>query len=154
MLSLANCSRKLTPNGIYVFIGHDHFGRARRRIVGSMLRLFALVARGRFEAHLPRPPFAQFSKQEVMAVLQELQEAGRLAPVVGKTFPFSEARAAVHGMQEGVFAEGSSSSHRGLAAGSEPLDGMWPLPGFSRSPARGEAPAGNRCREALGARAN
>src|SRR5215510_8671687 len=100
-LSLADCKRVLTPNGIYVFIGHDHFGRARGRIVGSVPHFFALIARGRFEAHLPRPPFGPFSKQEVMTVLQGLLEAGKLEAVVGKTFPLSEVPAAMRAMQEG-----------------------------------------------------
>ena len=64
MLSLADCRRKSTPNGTYVFT----FGGARRRIVGSMLRFFALRAG---PIHL-----AQFSRQEVIAARRELLEAG------------------------------------------------------------------------------
>lgn len=40
-LSLHDCKRVLTPEGIYVFIGHDHIGRARGRFLGSVPRLLA-----------------------------------------------------------------------------------------------------------------
>jgi NADPH:quinone reductase-like Zn-dependent oxidoreductase len=91
----------LTPNGIYVFIGHDHFGKASGRTFGSLPRFFGLVARARFDGHLPRLTFKMPRKRDTMAVLKTLLESGKLAPIIGRTFPLSEVPAAMRYMQEG-----------------------------------------------------
>ncbi len=100
-LSLTDCKRVLTPDGIYVFIGHDHFGKARGRILGSVPHFFGLIARGRFDDHLPKPNSERPSKQETMAVLSALLESGKLTPVIARDFPLSEVPAAMRCLQEG-----------------------------------------------------
>ena len=45
--SFSDCRRALTPTGTYVLIGHDHFGDAGSRLMGSLpraIRLLAVVA--------------------------------------------------------------------------------------------------------------
>ncbi|MDP1990398.1 MAG: hypothetical protein Q8K00_05190, partial [Syntrophales bacterium] len=42
-LSLSDCKRALTPKGIYVLIGHDHFGAVGRRVFGSLPQFFKLA---------------------------------------------------------------------------------------------------------------
>lgn len=37
-LSLVGCRRVLTPGGVYVLIGHDHYGTASGRVLGSLPR--------------------------------------------------------------------------------------------------------------------
>ena len=100
-LSLSDCKRVLTPHGIYVFVGHDHFGRARGRILGSVPHFFGLIARGRFDDHLPKPNSARPSKQDTMATLQALLDSGKLTPVIARTYPLSEVPAALLALQEG-----------------------------------------------------
>ncbi len=46
------CRRALTPEGRYVLIGHDHFGTAGHRILGSVPRFFGLLALSQFTSQL------------------------------------------------------------------------------------------------------
>jgi NADPH:quinone reductase-like Zn-dependent oxidoreductase len=103
-LSLGDCKRVLTPDGIYVLIGHDHFGRASGRVLGSLPRVLALLARGRFDRHLPRVDFERPGKQSTMAVLGGLLESGKLTPVVARAFPLDDVPAAIRCLDEGRLA--------------------------------------------------
>ena len=100
-LSLSACKRALMPTGIYVLIGHDHFGDAAGRIFGSLPRVLKLVALSPFVSQLPDLSFSIPSKKDVMAVLEEFLEAGKLTPMVGRTFPLSEVPEAMRYLQEG-----------------------------------------------------
>jgi NADPH:quinone reductase-like Zn-dependent oxidoreductase len=101
-LSLADCKRVLTPDGVYVFIGHDHFGKKRGRVVGSVPRFFGLIARGRFDDHLPKMNSERPNDRDAMAVLTALLESEQLTPVIARTFPLSEVLAAMRSLQEGL----------------------------------------------------
>jgi NADPH:quinone reductase-like Zn-dependent oxidoreductase len=100
-LSLKDCKRVLDPTGIYVIIGHDHYGAAGGRLLGSLPHFFKLVALAPFDRHLPTLSFSVPGKTEIMAELKELLEAGKLTPIVDRTFPLSEARAAMRYLQDG-----------------------------------------------------
>jgi NADPH:quinone reductase-like Zn-dependent oxidoreductase len=100
-LSLGDCKRVLTPDGLYVIIGHDHFGRASGRFLGSLPRVLSLVVRGRFDRHLPAPDLRMSSRQERMAALRALLESGKLTPVIARTFPLGEVPAALRSLQDG-----------------------------------------------------
>ena len=100
-LSLRDCKRVLTPTGLYVLIGHDHYGAAAGRVFGSLPRLLGLVARARFDAHLPRPSFRMPDRHETLAFLGTLLESGELTPIVARTFPLDEVPAAMRCMQAG-----------------------------------------------------
>jgi NADPH:quinone reductase-like Zn-dependent oxidoreductase len=84
-----------------VFIGHDHFGQARGRILGSVPRFFGLIARGRFDDHLPKRNSERPTQQDTMVVLKALLESRKLTPVIARTFPLSEVPAAFRALQEG-----------------------------------------------------
>ncbi len=99
--SFADYRRVLSPNGTYVLIGHDHFGRFGRRFLGSLPVFFKLMAISLFVKQLPAPDFSMPNKRESMAVLRELIEAGKLTPVVDRTFPLSEVPEAIRYLQEG-----------------------------------------------------
>ncbi len=98
-LSLSVCKRALTPTGIYVLIGHDHFGDAAGRILGSVPRVLKLFALSPFVSHLPNRSGSIPSKKDIMAVLKEFLETGRLTPVIDRTYPLSEVPEAMRYLQ-------------------------------------------------------
>lgn len=100
-LSLWACRKALTPGGMYVLIGHDHFGAARGRVLGSLPQALGQMALSPFVAHLPAPNFAPPCKPEAMTILRELLEMGKLAPVVGRAFSLREASLALRHLQSG-----------------------------------------------------
>lgn len=99
-LSLSDCRRVLKPEGIYVFIGHDHYGRAGRRVLGSLPQAFGVMLRAPFDRHTA-VAFSSPPKQEVMAELSDLLATGKLTPVVGRTFPLDSVSEAIRCLQEG-----------------------------------------------------
>ena len=62
--------RALTPTGTYVLIGHDQFGRAGRRWLGSLPRFATLAVLSLFVRHLRRASSPGLSKKEAMATLR------------------------------------------------------------------------------------
>ena len=100
-LSRAEWKRALKPEGVYVLIGHDHYGAAGGRLLGSLPRFFWLQLRGLFDRQIPRPSGSTPPKSEVMAELRELLEAGALTPVIDRTFPLEQTLDAMRYLQEG-----------------------------------------------------
>jgi NADPH:quinone reductase-like Zn-dependent oxidoreductase len=97
----SECRRVLKPDGVYVLIGHDHFGQVGRRWWGSLPRFLGLMVLSLFVRQLPKPNFSMPSKQEQMAVLRELMEAGKLTPVVDRTYPLEEVPEAMRRLAAG-----------------------------------------------------
>jgi NADPH:quinone reductase-like Zn-dependent oxidoreductase len=100
-LSLTACKRALMPKGVYVFIGHDHFGDAAGRVFGSLPRYLKFVALSPFVSQLPDLNFSIPSKRDVMAVLAEFLEAGKLTPIIDRTYPLEEVPEAMRYLQGG-----------------------------------------------------
>lgn len=100
-LSISRCKRILEPRGIYVLIGHDHYGRRGRRLLGSIPSVFGLAARALFDRHLPSPFFSAPPKQAVMTELPELLGAGRLTPIIDRTFPLEQVSDAIRRLTNG-----------------------------------------------------
>jgi NADPH:quinone reductase-like Zn-dependent oxidoreductase len=100
-LSISDCRRILEPDGAYVIIGHDHYGQRGRRTLGSLPHIFGLMARSLFDRHIPKPWFEPMKKGEAMEILREMLEAGKLTPVVARTFPLAQAPAALRCLEEG-----------------------------------------------------
>lgn len=91
-LRLSDCKRALAPGGLYVLIGHDHYGRRANRILGSLPSVLGLTLRSLFDRNLPRPSFRLPAKGEVMETLRDLLAAGRLQPApIDRVFPLAEA---------------------------------------------------------------
>ena len=99
--SFGECKRALTTSGRYVLISHDAFGANGRRVLGSLPRMFGLVARSPFSAHV-EANFAGPDKAAMTAELAELLETGQLTPLIDRTFPLAEAADAIHFMEQGL----------------------------------------------------
>jgi NADPH:quinone reductase-like Zn-dependent oxidoreductase len=101
-LSLADCRRVLKSTGIYLIIGHEHYGKRSGRLLGRLPHFFKFLALGPFDRHLPTPRFkAPPTVSQVMAELRVLLEAGTLTPVVDRSFPLEQAAAAMGYLQDG-----------------------------------------------------
>ncbi len=101
-LSLAESRRALAQEGIYVLIGHDHYGKAGRHVLGSLPRFFLLAAISPFVRQLPKMFFEPLDRRDSMTVLKEFLETGKLTPVIDRTFPLSEVPAAIRYLKDGT----------------------------------------------------
>lgn len=99
-LSLEEVKRALTPEGTYVIVGHDHFGRVGRRWLGSIPRMFYLTFLSLFVGQLRRKG-EPIDDRAPLDVLQELLAAGRITPVVDRCFPLSETVEAIRYLRDG-----------------------------------------------------
>jgi NADPH:quinone reductase-like Zn-dependent oxidoreductase len=99
--SFSDCRHALTPKGTYVLIGHDHFGKQGHRFLGSLPRVLKLVVMSPFVSQLPNLSFSMPTKTDSMAVLKEFLEAGKITPVIDRTFPLSEVPEAIRYLEEG-----------------------------------------------------
>jgi NADPH:quinone reductase-like Zn-dependent oxidoreductase len=88
--SVADWRRVLEPTGTYVLIGHDRFGAAGHRVLGSIPRFVGLMVRTPFVPQLRRQAVVR-DTTEFLSVLAGLAERGQLTPVVDRTFPVAEA---------------------------------------------------------------
>lgn len=100
-LTLSSCRRVLTATGTYVYIGHDHYGKARGRILGSLPRGLGLMAMSPFVRNLPRPNFSMPNQREALAILKRFVEEGQLVPALDRTFRLDEASDAIRYIKEG-----------------------------------------------------
>jgi NADPH:quinone reductase-like Zn-dependent oxidoreductase len=94
--------RALTPEGIYVIVAHDAYGADGRRWFGSLPSVLPLVARSLFDRRLPKPDFAAPRKRAAMETLADFAEAGRLTPVIDRTFPLEEVADAIRYLESGA----------------------------------------------------
>lgn len=94
-LTFRDSKRVLTEDGVYVLIGHDHYGNVGRRWMGSMPRFLRLLARARFDRHLPRSTGVT-SSRALMLELRDLIDAGKVTPVVDRTFTLERVAEAIH----------------------------------------------------------
>jgi len=81
--------RALTPEGTCVLIGHDQYGEADRRWIGSLGRFAKLLVLSPFVSQLPGLRGAK-DPRDRLVVLKELIEAGKITPVIDRRYPQSE----------------------------------------------------------------
>jgi NADPH:quinone reductase-like Zn-dependent oxidoreductase len=92
--------RVLSDTGRYILIGHDRYGAGGHRWMGSIPRVFALMARSTVSSQVPRPDFSG-PGPDAMRELAEMMASGALHPVVGRTYPLDEAVAALEHLESG-----------------------------------------------------
>jgi NADPH:quinone reductase-like Zn-dependent oxidoreductase len=90
----------LEPGGRYVPIGHDGFGASGKPVLGLLPHFSKLIFLSRFVKQLRGPSVPPPSRQDVMAIVRELLEAGKITPIIDSTYPLSEAREALRHMIE------------------------------------------------------
>jgi len=92
--------RALSPEGTYVLIGHDQYGASGRRWVGSLGRFVKLMVVAPFVSQL-HPFRGTKGPGDRLVVMKELIEAGKIAPVIDRTFPLSEVPEAIRYLGSG-----------------------------------------------------
>jgi NADPH:quinone reductase-like Zn-dependent oxidoreductase len=95
--SLAHLRRALAPRGTLVIVGGEGGGRWLGGFDRQILRAPILSALVRQRLR----PFVSKERREDLVVLKELIEAGKVTPVIDRTYPLSEAPAAIRYLQEG-----------------------------------------------------
>jgi NADPH:quinone reductase-like Zn-dependent oxidoreductase len=93
--------RILEPEGTYVLIGHDAFGREGRRWAGSMGRFVKLLIRSPFEKQLPGLRGARDPGDRLQLLTRFLEDGG-VVPVIDRTFPLAEVASAIDYLQTGA----------------------------------------------------
>jgi NADPH:quinone reductase-like Zn-dependent oxidoreductase len=90
----------LTPSGEYIPIGHAHYDDSANRVLGDMPKFLGLLAKAVLDPQ-KRRRMELLQKPVAMEVFRHLLEAGKLTPVIGKTFGLEEVVAALQCMQQG-----------------------------------------------------
>jgi len=104
-LSLQECRRALKPAGLYSWIGHEHYGRAKGgRFLGSGFpQVFRLMARGAFgDPNLPKMKFPPVIPKltEAIGAMRDLMAEGKLIPYVEKAYTLESTAEAFHALEE------------------------------------------------------
>lgn len=99
---LRDVRRVLNPGGRFVLVGHDQYGRAGHRVLGSLGRMLPLLAISPFVPELPGIS-ASRPRAENMATIVDLLAARRIRPVVdARVFDLADAVAAMEYLATGV----------------------------------------------------
>ena len=94
--SLSACRRTLTSRGSYVLIG----GGPRSRWVGGLPRFFKAPAMSLFVGQTMRAFFATRSHEDLVCV-KDLLEAGKVTPIIDRTYSLSQTAQAISYVEEG-----------------------------------------------------
>jgi NADPH:quinone reductase-like Zn-dependent oxidoreductase len=92
--------RALTPDGTFVLIGHDQYGASGHRWFGSLGRFAKLMVMAPFVNQL-HPFRAMKDPGDRLVAIRELIEAGKVTPVIDRTFPMSEVPDAIRYLESG-----------------------------------------------------
>jgi NADPH:quinone reductase-like Zn-dependent oxidoreductase len=93
--SLSHLRRALTPKGTLVLVGG-----AGGKLLGPLALLLRALVLSRFVGH-PMLSFLAKLRKEDLVVLKELIEAGKVTPVIDRTYPLSDAPEAIRYLEAG-----------------------------------------------------
>lgn len=104
-LTLKECKRALKPAGLYVWIGHEHYGNAKGgRLFGRGIpQMLGLMAKAVFgDPNLPKMkfPVAIPSLKDALAEMRNLMSQGKLIPFV-EAYPLESVAEAFRSVEEG-----------------------------------------------------
>jgi len=94
--SLSGCRRALRPEGTLVLVGGPDNGRW----LGPLTGLLKAVVLSRFVSQKLLPFLAHSSKEDLIT-MQGLLEAGKVTPVIDRSYPLSEVPEAIRYLEEG-----------------------------------------------------
>lgn len=100
--AFSTCRRALEPDGRYVPIGHEGFGGTGYRMFGLIPHFLSLVFLSRVAkvSQLRGSGVPLRTREDTMAELRDLLEAGMLTPRIDSTYPLSQVREAFRHMIE------------------------------------------------------
>jgi NADPH:quinone reductase-like Zn-dependent oxidoreductase len=98
--SLSACRRVLRPEGILVLVGAAGGPEKQGRWLGPLVGPLQALVLSRFVSQKLVPFLAKRSNEDLL-VLTELIEAGKLRPVIDRTYPLTETPAAVRYLEAG-----------------------------------------------------
>ena len=94
--SLLACRRALNPKGIYVAVG----GPSGPWMIGPLARAITAPVLSRLVSQNLVMLLARLSKEGDLAILRDLMAAGKLIPVIDRTYPLSEVPEAIRYLEE------------------------------------------------------
>jgi NADPH:quinone reductase-like Zn-dependent oxidoreductase len=96
----SDCRQALAPDGTYVLSGFDQYGSSGHRWFGSLGHFAKLILISPFVSHL-HPFRGTKDPGDRLVVLKELIEAGKVSPVIDRTFPLGETSDAIRYLETG-----------------------------------------------------
>jgi NADPH:quinone reductase-like Zn-dependent oxidoreductase len=97
----SECRRALTPDGTYVLSGFDQYGSSGHRWFGSLGHFAKLIVISPFVRHL-HPFRGTKDPGDRLVVLKELIEAGKITPVIDRTFSLNDVPDAIRYLETGA----------------------------------------------------
>ena len=94
--SLSECRRALNDEGVYVSGGVKHMGNW----IAPVTHVSKVLLASRLGSQRMVPMLARVDKED-LNVLAELMAAGKVTPVIDRTFELSEAAEAIRYLEEG-----------------------------------------------------
>lgn len=92
--------RAITSEGTFVLIGHDHYGASGHRWFGSLGRFGKLLVMSPFVGQL-HPFRGARDPGDRLVVMKDMIEAGKVMPVIDRTFPLSQVPEAMRYLESG-----------------------------------------------------
>lgn len=101
-LNIRDCGRVFNPGGVYILIGHDHYGASGSKWIGSGIPSFLKLAlRIPFDPHLIKPNMSTPDQRVGLALFADLMAREQLTPVVDRVYPMAQVVEAMAYLESG-----------------------------------------------------
>lgn len=97
----AEARRVLSPDGVYVLIGHDLYGTKGGPILGGLPSFLMVAFRTAYEEPGPGDGRSRPTRRDGLETLRRHLERGELTPVIDRAFPLDEAADAIRYLATG-----------------------------------------------------